>query len=49
MFSVVAGASVRETWQLQSMAESIVMYSFQDYGESDLPSTWLHINAVLCL
>jgi hypothetical protein len=27
MFSVVAGASVRETWQLQKVAESIVMFS----------------------
>lgn len=25
MFSVVAGASVRETWQLQSVAESTIM------------------------
>lgn len=29
MFSVVAGASVRETWQLQSVAESTMMYSFR--------------------
>jgi hypothetical protein len=37
MFSVVAGAPVRETWQLQRVAEIIVMRTVRTAGKTPPP------------